>query len=122
MRAIRAAWAAKNPGSLPARKKRWREAHPERKAAEQGRRNATKRQATPGWANKFFIDEAYDLAARRTRLKSGGFAKWQVDHVVPLRHLLVQGLHVEYNLRVIPAVLNQSKGNRHWPNMPLEVR
>jgi hypothetical protein len=70
--------------------------------------------ATPAWANHFFIEEAYDLAQRRT--KSTGI-KWHVDHIVPLRSKRVCGLHVENNLQVIPARTNLEKGNRVWPSM-----
>ena len=41
-----------------------------------------------------------------------------VDHIVPLQSPLVCGLHVHDNLRVILAVDNASKANRHWPDMP----
>lgn len=44
--------------------------------------------------------------------------KYQVDHVVPLQSRIVCGLHSHTNLQVIPANVNQSKGNRHWPDMP----
>jgi hypothetical protein len=37
---------------------------------------------------------------------------------VPLRSKLVSGLHVENNLRVIPARENNQKKNKHWPDMP----
>lgn len=86
--------------------------------AIQARRKATKRCATPAWANQFFIDEVYDLARLRTEQKTGGVDEWQVDHIVPLKHPLVQGLHCEANLQVIPAKANQSKKNYWWPNMP----
>lgn len=55
------------------------------------------------------------LAALRT--KTTGI-RWEVDHIVPLVHPQVCGLHVETNLRVIPAIENRRKGNRHWPEMP----
>lgn len=84
-------------------------------AARNARRKAMKRQATPAWANKFFIEEIYDLAKRRT--KATGI-EWHVDHIVPLKHHLVQGLHCEANLQVIPAAQNNAKGNRYWPDMP----
>lgn len=84
--------------------------------ANTARRRATKLQATPKWANLFFILEAYALAKLRNKLLGG---KWHVDHIVPLRSKLVCGLHNEHNLQVIPASINQTKGNRHWPDMPL---
>ena len=68
----------------------------------------------PGWANQDDIKQAYALAVVLSR----GGVQFQVDHIVPLRHALVSGLHCESNLRVIPRHENASKGNRHWPDMP----
>ena len=111
-------WRANHPGVAVARASAWNKTHPEVMNAVGARRRATKFRAAPAWANKFFIEEAYALAALRAKLQSGGYAKWHVDHIVPLRHPLVCGLHVEHNLQVIPAVQNMAKGNRHWPDMP----
>lgn len=77
-------------------------------------RFAAKMHATPPWANKFFIEEAYILAALRSDML--GF-KWEVDHILPLRHKLFCGLHVEYNLQVIPRIDNMRKGNRVPPEL-----
>lgn len=43
-----------------------------------------------------------------------------VDHVVPLVHPIVCGLHVPWNLRIIPLADNVRKSNNHWPDMPME--
>lgn len=106
---------ALNPDKERARTAAWSKANPEKACAQVARRNARKLNATPAWANEFFIEEIYDLAQRRT--KATGF-KWHVDHVVPLQSKLVCGLHVEHNLQVIPATVNLRKHNSHWPDMP----
>lgn len=121
-----AKWRAANRATFLKAQSRWRdenrdharnyqvERSPARNAQE-GRRRASKLQATPSWANHFFIEEAYHLAKLRERLLGG---KWHVDHIVPLQGKTVCGLHVENNLQVIPAVQNLRKHNRVWPGMP----
>ncbi|MDP3939632.1 MAG: hypothetical protein Q8R92_16065 [Deltaproteobacteria bacterium] len=107
------AWREANPEKWADVKRRWRKSNPGKVVASNTARQ--ERTATPAWANEFFIEEIYELAQLRTRLT--GY-EWHVDHVVPLRSKIVCGLHVEFNLRVIPAVHNLAKGNRHWPDMP----
>jgi len=58
--------------------------------------------ATPPWVDMRAISDVYQLA-RRTN--------GTVDHEVPLNHPRVCGLHVPWNLRVVPAKTNFSKGN-----------
>lgn len=117
-KAERAARRAARKATLQTRrlsaKKAWKVRNPGAVNASTAKRFASKLRATPTWANLFFIEEAYDLAQMRTKVT--GF-KWHVDHVVPLRSSKVCGLHVENNLRVIPATHNISKSNRYWPDM-----
>ena len=110
-------YSAKNADSAKARTKKWAKENPGRARALSVARKARKIGATPKWANQFFISEIYDLAKRRNDCMAGG-VKWHVDHIVPLRSPLVCGLHVEHNLRVIPAVDNLKKHNSYWPGMP----
>ncbi len=98
-----------------ARSLAWAKAHPEKMAAQDAIRRASKLRAVPKWANKFFMKEICHLAQLRTKMF--GY-KWHVDHIVPLRSKIVCGLHVENNLQVIPAAHNWSKGNRVWADMP----
>jgi hypothetical protein len=63
----------------------------------------------PAWADLKAIDEIY-RAARAQREATGG--EYQVDHVVPLQGELVSGLHVHYNLQVLPKLDNILKKNR----------
>lgn len=111
-------YARLNPEVVRKSQAKYSAAHKAYYGAKTMERNARKRQAVAPWANKFFIEEIYDLARRRSALKSGGYAKWHVDHIVPLQHPNVCGFHVEHNLRVIPSIQNAAKGNRHWPDMP----
>ncbi|PFH12913.1 hypothetical protein [Burkholderia sp. JKS000303] len=68
--------------------------------------------ATPPWADMRAIRTVYDEAARLT-FETGVFH--EVDHIVPLNHPRVCGLHVHWNLRAIPAGPNNAKGNTWCP-------
>lgn len=102
-------WKKENPEENAAHTAKWKKENPAKVNATNSKRRASKLKACPPWANKFFIEEAYDLAQLRTKVT--GF-EWHVDHILPLKHKLFCGLHVEYNLQVIPAVENLKKGNR----------
>lgn len=110
-----AAYRAANKERISAYMIEWQRDNPAKVNAISARRRAAKVNATPAWANMFFIEEAYDLARHRTELF--GFP-WHVDHIVPLQSPIVCGLHVEHNLAVIPGETNRAKSNRYWPDMP----
>jgi hypothetical protein len=79
--------------------------------ANEAKRHAAKMHRTPAWLTAddlWMIEQAYDLAALRTKLF--GFS-WHVDHVLPLQGKKVSGLHVPNNLQVIPWVDNVRKAN-----------
>lgn len=114
-RALARTWSRKNPEKVKASGTRLRKKFPEKHASTQAKRRAWKLRATPSWANDFYVSEAYHLAKLRTEVT--GF-EWHVDHQVPLKSKFVCGLHVEYNLRVIPGAENIAKGNRTWPGQP----
>jgi 5-methylcytosine-specific restriction endonuclease McrA len=99
------------------RKNRYKQLNPEVINANTADRRAKKLNATPAFADKKKIKELYKQAKDLT--KSTG-VEYQVDHIVPLRHPLVSGLHWEGNLQVITAEENLKKSNRYWPDMPDE--
>lgn len=107
-------WAQENKSLTREIKSRYKARNPTKVLAATRTRQARKLQAVPEWANGFFMEEAYHLARLRTQMT--GF-EWQVDHTVPLQSKLVCGLHCEANLEVVPAIVNQKKGNRTWPDM-----
>lgn len=44
--------------------------------------------------------------------------KGEVDHIVPISHPLVCGLHTEDNMQVVHMHYNNFKSNYFWPDMP----
>lgn len=65
--------------------------------------------ATPAWANLQDVNKIYAEAKRLEKLDG---VKRHVDHIVPIKHKLVCGLHVEHNLQILTASENVKKSNR----------
>jgi len=133
------AWREENPDSfkdyyagkkeeLNANFKAWREENAESRAEYMAqwlrenralanekamRRVASKRRATPKWANRERMVEFYKEAERLTA-ETG--VPHNVDHIYPLQGKIVCGLHCEANLNVITQFENIQKLNR----MPTE--
>lgn len=91
-----------------AAKKAYRAANPERGAEYVRARQTRKQKAMPAWADRDAIRAIY-AECRRISQETG--IKHHVDHYYPLKNPLVCGLHNQYNLQIIPAAQNQSKGN-----------
>jgi 5-methylcytosine-specific restriction endonuclease McrA len=70
-------------------------------------------QSTPLWETKARLQSVYD---RAHDLRSRGFDV-EVDHIVPLNHPDVCGLHTLDNLQVISRTKNAKKSNRQFPGM-----
>jgi len=73
-------------------------------------RRAAKLNATPTWYEAELIAAIYKRAAA---LSHGGMTNYQVDHIIPLQHELVCGLHCYANLRIITEAENKTKSNTH---------
>jgi len=71
-----------------------------------------KAKATPLWLTPeqiYNMQCTYKVAAQLSETSS---QKWHVDHIVPIRGKDVCGLHVPWNLQLLPAKINMQKGNR----------
>lgn len=62
---------------------------------------ARKLKAIPSWANLEKIQDIYKNCPKG----------YHVDHIVPLKGVIVSGLHVENNLQYLPALENIRKRN-----------
>ena len=73
---------------------------------------ATKLQATPSWLTEddtFIFNEIYEM--RDIRSSDTG-VEHHVDHIIPLQGVEACGLHVWWNLQLLPASENISKSNK----------
>lgn len=90
----------------------WAKRNPDKLRAKDARRRSQELKAQPLWLSgkhKQEIDNIYNLA-RDCELVSG--EKYHVDHIVPLQGKTVCGLHVPWNLQVLPASVNIVKSNK----------
>jgi hypothetical protein len=121
-------WAIDHPEETAAKKSKWREQNRDQhneinrrhKANNSGKyahyeakRRSAKLQRTPSWLTPCELERIqalYSIAAMFTR-ESG--IEHHVDHIVPLQGESVSGLHVYDNLRILPAIENLKKSNKH---------
>ena len=110
--AIEAAWKAKNPEKVLIHKQNAKGKYKAQKNFDTAMRRLSLYKRTPHWLSvddRWMIEQAYELATLRAKMF--GF-KWHVDHIIPLRGKTVSGLHVPWNIQVIPAIENIRKGNK----------
>lgn len=96
--------------------KNYREVYKDKRAALQSKRRAIKLNASPNWLTRQDLEQIAELyeIAKAFKLYTG--QEYHVDHIVPLQGENVCGLHVPWNLQVIPAKENLSKSNKLLDN------
>jgi len=106
------AWREANKERRAAVKKAWREKNPKKTRLYYKLWNRRVRRATPKWLteeHKQKILATYNQA-RDCTMTTGEL--YHTDHIVPLKGENVCGLHVPWNLQVLPQDVNDSKGNK----------
>lgn len=93
--------------------RRYRSRNKDKTNAHAAERRASERLASPKWLTAYDIEESnsFYLAAQELRPLAGCLL--EVDHIIPLKGKDVCGLHVPWNLQLLTAQENQSKGNRY---------
>lgn len=93
--------------------KKWRDSNRDLCNARTARYRAKKLKATPPWLTNeqsADIQAMYTLAKRFETLCN---IRYHVDHIVPLAGKDICGLHVPWNLQLLPASINLAKSNNY---------
>lgn len=88
-----------------------RDTYLEKRNAQKRDYSARKRKATPPWLSKEHRRQIKDTHLFRKSLTLSTGVQHRVDHIVPFGNPYVCGLHVPWNLQVIPKTGNASKHN-----------
>jgi len=102
-----------NLDKVKAANKNWREANRSHKTALEGKRRASKLKATPEWLTKEHHEQIKLVYAHAKECELLTGDKYHVDHIIPLQGKNVSGLHVPWNLQVLPADINIKKSNSY---------
>jgi hypothetical protein len=102
-------WRNNNRTTSREASSRWARNNPAKVLALINARRARLLQAIPAWANLDAIAQIYE---QRKQISLDTGILYHVDHIVPLKGKTVCGLHVENNLRIVPASENLRKQSK----------
>ena len=102
-------WGSRNPERFAELKSQWRGKNHAANRAHGMQRKAVKLHAMPPWITKEHKREMRALYQRAVDLTRLTGTKHEVDHEVPLQGRIVVGLHVPWNMRVVPATVNNRR-------------
>lgn len=106
-------WNTENKEAARERIVSWYKANPGKRTFHSSKRKQAVLKATPTWLSEEQLNDictTYELSAWCSSVMN---TLYHVDHIIPLQGKTVCGLHVPWNLRVIPASVNMSKGNKY---------
>jgi hypothetical protein len=109
----RKAYYQENKNDIIKKQRNWQIANPQIVQNNSAKRRAVSKLATPTWANKLYMQDLYANCREAEQLfeQVGVSVKFHVDHIVPLIHTDVCGLHNEFNLQILTAKDNIEKSN-----------
>lgn len=109
-------WKRANPERYKERRlatlRRYYKNNPHAAARNCAKRRASKLQATPPWLTAEHWAEIEATYKQAAFLSAETGIKHEVDHIDPLQGETVCGLHVPWNLQVLPRPVNRSKSNK----------
>lgn len=95
--------------------KKWNEVNKDLKRSHASKRRAAKLKAFPKWVDQAELNLIADLYTEAKFLENQDNIKRHLDHIHPLQHDLVCGLHCLSNLQILTASENLSKSNKFEP-------
>lgn len=106
------AYKNRNRAACQERDRIYRLNNKDKDAAKTAKRRADKRNRTPPWLTEDDFKQINSFYLEARRLGKLNKIKYHVDHIIPLNGEFVSGLHVPWNLQVIPAKENLIKSNK----------
>jgi hypothetical protein len=111
---VNRAWAENNPDALKKKARKHRQSPHGRVyyRTKDAARRASRLNATPSWLTQEHHEQIKLIYAHAKECEMLTGDKYHVDHIVPLQGENVSGLHVPWNLQVLPADINIAKSNK----------
>lgn len=106
-------WNEKNKDRIKERNKAWKKANRHKVTSHTRKRQAAKLNRTPPWLTEDQLKEIENFYWMARDLKAVSGQTYHVDHIVPLQGKNISGLHVPWNLQVLPSDINERKSNKH---------
>ena len=108
--AMSVAWGRAHPDKLAEYQRRKTAKNPAKRNLLTANYRSAKDARQPKWLKPIDLFEMESIYTYCSALRSVGL-DYHVDHIVPLRGETVSGLHVPWNLQLLPGRENMSKGN-----------
>ena len=106
------AYRAANPEKMRQLDRDYRQNNPDKNAAKAAKARADRAQATPPWLTRDHLEEIESFYSTAKALEQAFGGRYDVDHIHPINGRTCCGLHVPWNLQVLPAHKNRQKSNK----------
>lgn len=103
------AWVQNNPEKKKAADLKWKKENQHIDHSLKAKYRAARRQACPPWVDDEHMARIHEIYRLRREISDRTGVVHEVDHIVPLQGKIVCGLHVWWNLRVIPREENNRR-------------
>jgi hypothetical protein len=112
----RKTWSSENKQLIKQRNRQYRERYPHKATEQNVRLKKSRKQSVPSWLTKDQKREIQNFYWLAKDLSLTVGEKYEVDHIVPIKGKDVCGLHVPWNLQILPKDINLEKRNKWNPD------